>query len=155
MKHSPSYADSRSASQEICFVVYNPKVYHRAHKSPPTIPILNQMNPVHAVPQLNVIFRSTPRCSELPLPFRPSNQMFAHISYFATLTTCLAYHILLDLITLITFGEKTNYGAPHPEIFPSFLACCTLESNILVSFTSSNTFKGYYSIRQCFPTGVP
>jgi hypothetical protein len=86
MEQSPSWeADSHSVSQEIPRLLWNPKVRYRVHKTPPLVPILNQMHSVHNFspyfPMIhsNIILPSMSRSSEWSLYFRFSIQNFVII----------------------------------------------------------------------------
>jgi len=80
-------ANSRSTSQNIPRLLWNPKVHYRVHSSLQLVPILIQRQQVHTFP-----------------PCTPKTQMFAFL-ISAMRATSLSLLIILDLITQIIFGE--------------------------------------------------
>ena len=133
MEQSPSWETNRfSASQEIPFILRNPKVHYHIHNSQPPVPTPRQINAVHSFPSdvlkihFNIIFPYKPRCSKCPLSFR-----FPHKNPVCTSQPPPPRDklILLGLITRI-FGEKHNscgssclLGITHLKSSFSGLAC--------------------------------
>ena len=97
MEQSPFRdADWFSSSQEVPHILWNLKVHYCIHKCPPPIPILSQIDPVHAPPShflmmyLNIILTSMPGSSKWSLGLRLTDQNPVCISALPH-TCCMPY----------------------------------------------------------------
>jgi hypothetical protein len=87
---SPSWgAANCAAPQELPSILWNPKVQYRVHKSPPLVPILGYVNPIHSIPSylskihFNIVHPPTSWSSQWSLSFWLSRQYPICISFSA------------------------------------------------------------------------
>jgi len=145
MEQSHSWkANSHWASQEIPWLLWNPKVHYSVHKSLPLVPTLswkNQSTPSHLISLRSIVILSSHIC--LGLPFRFSNQntvYIPHISYACYMTI---HFIVLGLITLAIFMRRTSYEVPHYVVFSSFPQLTPPEIQIFSSAPCSQTYLNH------------
>jgi hypothetical protein len=97
-------AENCAATQELPSILWNPKLHYHVHKSPPIVPILSQINPVHTIPSYlrSILILSTHLRLGLPSGLFPSasptNILYGFFSPIRS--TCHAHLILLHLIIL-------------------------------------------------------
>jgi hypothetical protein len=85
MEQSPSWEANRSsASQEFSRILWNPKAQYHTYKSP--VPILNQLNPVHAPSLLfeDILILSSHLHQSLPCDSFPQVSLKKFHSYGCT-----------------------------------------------------------------------
>jgi hypothetical protein len=77
MELSPSGGTANSAAaQEYPNILWKSRVHYRAHKSPPLVPILSHINPIHTISKIhfNIVHPPTPWSSQWSLSFWLSHQ---------------------------------------------------------------------------------
>ena len=149
MQQSPSWETDRfSASQEISCILWNPKVHYRIHKFQPPVPILSQLNPVHA-PHL-ISWRSILILSSylhlglssglFPSDF-PTKKLYTSL-FDRIRATRPAYLNIFDFITRTILGEQyRSLSSSLCNFLPSPVTPSLLGPNILLNTLFSNTLS--------------
>jgi hypothetical protein len=110
MWQSLSEVCNSSASKEIPRILWKQTVHYRVHNSPPSVPIISQINPVHApilfledrLQYYPPIYRLSSKWSLAPtLP----HQNPVYIYLYPKRATWLYHHNLLDCITAKMFAR--------------------------------------------------
>ena len=130
MEQSPSWEANRfSASIKIPHILWNLKFHYRLHKCLPPVPVLSQIDPIHAPTShflnihLNIIFPSVSESSKWSVSLRFPHQNSVHTSVFPH--TCYVHnpsHSLFD------HPNKSGWGVQIIKFlimwfspFPSYL----------------------------------
>jgi len=155
--NSPSSEANRSSgSQEITRILYNTKVHNCIHKLQPTVPILSQMDPVHAPPPTHILKILIPMSPHLNISSKWSLSIrFSHQNPLYTsplLHKCYMPRrcIILDLITRMISGEDYRSSSVSPcSLFHSSVTSPLLGPNILFSTVLSTTFSrcSFFNVR--------
>ena len=124
-----SYMDRTpvSTGQEIRLTLWNPKVHHRAHKIPPFVPTMRQVNPVHGLPSYffnihcNIILSSTLRSSKRFLALSSNHSVACNLpslSHDASPAHCVSYALSPYWDLALTYTLTSHWPHTDPVLTP-------------------------------------
>ena len=102
VQHNPWEANKFSTSQEIPSISWNLKFHYHIHKCPPPVPVLTQIDPVHAPTShflkayINIILPSMPGSSKWSLSLRFPHQNPVYTSPLPPNVSCPSHSSLFD-----------------------------------------------------------
>jgi len=138
MQLSPYWEANRtSASQAIPRILCSPMVHYRAHKRPPPVPILSQINLLHDSPtyffntHLSMLLPSTPRSSARSLSLRSPHQT-------PVCSSPLPHTCHMQPPSHFFFDYRIIFGGDHSSWSSSLLTL--LHSPIISSLLGPNVF---------------
>jgi hypothetical protein len=103
---SPSEPNTSTARLKISRTVRRSRVHYCIHRSYPLVPILRQINPIHALPYYFFkIYSNLRLSSKWPLPFRFAHQN-SHLHFYSTPTRATRHSPIFDH-TDVWWGVKT------------------------------------------------
>jgi len=125
MEQSPSSeANSSLTSQEIHRILWNPTVHYCIQKRLQPVPILSQINPIHASPShflktnFNIIFPYTPRSSKMVSFLQvPPTKFYTNLSCLPCVPH--APPISFSIWSLKYLVRSKDHKAPRYVVFPT------------------------------------
>ena len=137
IQQRPSWEANRYSAIQIPSILWNPNVHHQVHKSPPLVPILSKIDPIHTphhtsrISTLILSCHLEPSSSKWSPSLRFPHQIPVCTSTFPTRATSPAQLTLLYLITRMIFAEEYRAKSSSLRNFP--------HSSVTSSFSSPNT----------------
>ena len=113
-----------STGHEIRLTLWKPKVHRRAHNSPPLVPILRKVNPVHGLPsyffsnRCNIILSSIPASSKRFLTLRLRvTSCHSHTTHAPAL--CISYTLLPYWYLVVSYALILTLTPHWPHTDPT------------------------------------